>query len=70
MIDEADLRWDGEALAIPRPSVPTVSEPLSIEQIPFNPAFLTIADDLELSVRTANCFRNDKSSSSIAQHAA
>jgi hypothetical protein len=59
MIDEADLRWDGQALAIPRPSVPAVSKPLSIEQIPFNPAFLAVVDDLELSVRTANCLRND-----------
>jgi hypothetical protein len=35
------------------------SQLLAIEHLPFNPAFLTRVDDLELSVRTANCLRND-----------
>jgi hypothetical protein len=59
MMDEANLRWDGDALTTPRPLVSAVSEPLAIEQIPFNPAFLAIVDELELSVRAANCLKND-----------
>jgi hypothetical protein len=34
-------------------------QPLAIEHLPFDPAFLTRVDELELSVRTANCLRND-----------
>jgi hypothetical protein len=59
MIALANFRWDGDALATPRPPAPTNTESLSLEQIPFNPAFLTVVDDLELSVRTANCLKND-----------
>jgi DNA-directed RNA polymerase subunit alpha len=43
-------------LAIPRPPVSAVSEPL---EIPFNPAFLTVVDALEISLRSANCLKND-----------
>jgi hypothetical protein len=35
------------------------SQPLAIEHLPFDPAFLTRVDELELSVRAANCLRND-----------
>jgi hypothetical protein len=34
-------------------------QPLEIEHLPFDPAFLTRLDELEFSVRTANCLRND-----------
>jgi len=59
MIDESDLQWDGEVLATPRPAPPAGSETLTIEGVPFNPAFLTLTNELELSVRTANCLKND-----------
>ena len=58
MIDEADLEWDGDFLATPPPPPPK-SETLAIEQLPFNPVYLMIVDDLELSIRAANCLRND-----------
>ena len=28
-------------------------------EIPFNPAFLTVVDALEISLRSANCLKND-----------
>jgi DNA-directed RNA polymerase subunit alpha len=39
------------------PKKPTVSE--SIPDLAFNPAFLKKVDELELSVRSANCLKND-----------
>jgi DNA-directed RNA polymerase subunit alpha len=33
--------------------------PEAIAEIPFNPAFLKKVDELELSVRSANCLKND-----------
>jgi hypothetical protein len=61
MMGGADLRWDGEALATPPPPVPPVSEEtvLAIKKLPFNPAFLTMVDALELSIRSLNCLKND-----------
>src|SRR5260221_6363702 len=58
MIDEADLQWDGEVLATPQPAAAT-PETLAIEEVPFNPAFLTSVNELELSVRSAICLKND-----------
>jgi hypothetical protein len=50
--DDASVKArEGNSLATP--------QPLAIEQLPFDPAFLTKVDELELSVRTANCLRND-----------
>jgi DNA-directed RNA polymerase subunit alpha len=59
MIDEANLRWDGDALATPRLPTPPVSDESAIGQLPFNPAFLIKVEELELSVRSANCLKND-----------
>jgi hypothetical protein len=58
MIGEANLRWDGDALATPRPPAPDATELLATEKMPFKPLFLTIVDELELSVRTANGLKN------------
>jgi DNA-directed RNA polymerase alpha subunit len=41
----------GQPLATP--------QPLATEHLPFDSAFLIRVDELELSVRTANCLRND-----------
>jgi DNA-directed RNA polymerase alpha subunit len=59
IIDESDLPWDGGVLATPQPAAATAAETPTIEGVPFNPAFLTVFDELELSVRTANCLKND-----------
>jgi hypothetical protein len=59
MIDEADLEWAGDFLATPPPPPAATSETLTIEALPFNPALLAIVDDLELSVRSTNCLKND-----------
>jgi DNA-directed RNA polymerase subunit alpha len=59
MIMEANLRWDGNALAVPRAPMPTDTESVSIEKVSFNLALLTVVAELELSVRTANCLKND-----------
>jgi Bacterial RNA polymerase, alpha chain C terminal domain len=59
IIRESGLRWDGTALATPQPEAPASSEPLSIEETPFNPALFKKLLKLELSVRTANCLKND-----------
>jgi len=59
MIALANLRWDGEALARPQPPADS-SAMLAIEKLPFNPVFLAAVDELELSVRAANCLKNEK----------
>jgi hypothetical protein len=59
MIGESNLRWDGDALATPLPPTPPISDELTIGQLRFNPAFLIKVEELELSVRTANCLKND-----------
>jgi hypothetical protein len=42
---------EGNSLAAP--------QPLTIEHLPFNPVFLTRVDELELSVRSSHCLKND-----------
>ena len=59
MLDECDLRWDGEVLATPQPAGSATSGGLAIEETQFNPALLTMVDELEFSVRTANCLKNE-----------
>jgi hypothetical protein len=59
MIEESDLQWDGEVLAAPGRAAAAASETPMIEGVPFNPVFLTSVDELELSVRSANCLKND-----------
>jgi hypothetical protein len=58
MISDANLRWDGDALARPGPSHPQASPELSIEQLPFNSVLLRRVDMLELSVRTSRCLKD------------
>lgn len=59
MMVEANLRWDGDALATPRPPHPIIPEKLTIYQLPFSATFLTKIEGLEFSVRTANCLQNE-----------
>jgi hypothetical protein len=59
MIDESDLLWDGEVLATPQLEATATPETLRPEEVAGNPVFLTTTDELELSVRTANCLKND-----------
>jgi RNA polymerase alpha subunit len=59
MIDESNLQWDGDVLFTPQPAPPATPETPMIEGVPFNPAFLTVVTQLELSVRTDNCLKND-----------
>ncbi|MGY3451943.1 hypothetical protein ACVILH_004285 [Bradyrhizobium sp. USDA 4353] len=58
MINEANLRWDGEALAVPEP--PAAADRSKIEDLPFNPTLLKIVDELELSMRTAYGLKNQE----------
>jgi hypothetical protein len=58
MLGHSDLQWDGAALATPQLPAPATFETV-IEKLSFNPAFLKRVDELELSVRTDNCLKND-----------
>jgi DNA-directed RNA polymerase subunit alpha len=59
MINESDLQWDGDFLAIPKAAAPVEPETQELKPLPFNTAFLKKVDELELSVRSANCLKND-----------
>jgi hypothetical protein len=60
MIEQSDLRWAGDVLATPQlETTPTAEALAELEKTPFNPAFLTFVDELELSVRSASCLHND-----------
>jgi hypothetical protein len=53
------VRRDYASVKARKGSSLATAQPLAIENLPFDPAFLTRVDELELSVRTANCLRND-----------
>jgi hypothetical protein len=65
MLDEADLEWEGDTLARPQPPAAVAVAETLIAKTPalpatvFNPVLLKIVDELELSVRSANCLKND-----------
>jgi Bacterial RNA polymerase, alpha chain C terminal domain len=59
MIKKSDLQWDGDVLATPKSADPVEPETRELKAPEFNPAFLRKVDEFELSVRTANCLKND-----------
>jgi hypothetical protein len=59
LIEESGLRWDGDAIETPHPPAPPACGEIAIDELPFNPKFLHKVDQLELSMRTATCFKNE-----------
>jgi hypothetical protein len=56
LIQESNVQWDGDVIATPTPVIPDTG---AIDRLPFNPKFLIKVEDLELSIRTANCLKNE-----------
>jgi hypothetical protein len=59
MIDESDLQWDGDVLATPKAAAPVEPETRELKATAFHATFLRKVDELELSVRSAVCLKND-----------
>jgi hypothetical protein len=53
------LDFDDETENIVQSADQSALERLQMEYLPFNPAFLKKVDELELSIRSSNCLKND-----------
>jgi hypothetical protein len=58
MINKTNLWWDDGHLEIPS-SAAAAPDVSPIENLPFNPALLLTVDELELSVRSDSCLKNE-----------